>query len=356
MRNFRCSCGNTLDFESTQCITCGHAVGYLPERGVLSALEPAAGETWRALAVDGLTFRLCRNYAQAHVCNWLVPAVDPEAFCLSCRLNRDLPDVSVPRNRALWHGVESAKRRLLYTLYALRLPVLSERDDSARDLGFSFHAGGATAAGLCDAANAHDRVLAAYDHGVIVINTADQGCGTREAAGEIVSESCRSMLGHLRHESGHHYWFRLLRDSRWLGEFRGLFGDERRDYAAAMKGYHETGNVRRWRERHVSAYASAHPWEDWAETWAHYLRIVDALETAEDRQMMLGGRAIRSLSSHPDLAFEELRDDWTRLSLALNAVTRSSGAADSYSSVVSEHAAAKLRFVHDLIRAAGVRD
>ena len=52
-------------------------------------------------------------------------------------------------------------------------------------------------------------------------------------------------------------------------------------YAAALQAhYAKGGDVGPWAERHVSAYASAHPWEDWAETWAHYLHMMDAVDTA----------------------------------------------------------------------------
>lgn len=353
MKNFRCICGNLLYFENTQCVACGHVLGYVPERGVLSALEPAAGDTWRARSADEAVYRMCQNYAQAHVCNWLVPAADPNPFCRSCRLDRMIPDLTLPRNHTLWHRVESAKRRLLYSLYSLNLPVVGEAEDPVNGLAFAFLADPVPAAESSYDDEQFRQVLTGHDHGLITLNIAEADPGAREQMREAMNERYRTLLGHFRHESGHYYWFRLVRDSRWLGEFRGLFGDERRDYAAALKNYYETGNEGRWRERHISAYASSHPWEDWAETWAHYLHMIDTLETAEDAGMMMGGRKIRSLTSAPDLQFEELRDDWARLTLTMNAVTRSMGMADPYPFVVSDHAANKLRFVHDLVREIG---
>lgn len=354
MKNFRCVCGNVLYFENTQCVACGHAVGYLPDKRVISALEPQAGETWRALAADDALYRMCDNYAHARVCNWMLPADDPQRLCESCRLDRVIPDLSLPHNHTLWYRVESAKRRLLYTLFALRLPVVGEQEDPENGLAFAFLADADATAEFSDKADRR-RVLTGHGNGLITINIAEADAGVLENERERMQELYRSLLGHFRHESGHYYWDRLVRDSRWLGEFRGLFGDERRDYQQALERYYQTGNHGRWRERHISAYASAHPWEDWAETWAHYLQMIDTLETAEDAGVAIGGRAVRSLSGAPRLAFEEMKEEWVRLTLAMNAMTRSLGLSDPYPFVFSEHATVKLHFVHDVVQAAAQR-
>lgn len=349
MKTFRCACGNELYFENTQCVACGYAVGYLPDRRTMSTLAPTAGEGWCALAADNAIYRMCDHYTQAHVCNWMVPAHDPHRFCLSCRLNREIPDLTLPHNHALWYRVESAKRRLLYTLYALALPVASAEEDPGRGLAFAFLANADTSAEFCDPADHRRRVLTGHGRGVITINIAEVGVG--EDTGLGVRELYRTLLGHLRHESGHYYWERLVSDGRWLGEFRGLFGDERRDYAEAMRRYRETGNRGRWRERHVSAYASSHPREDWAETWAHYLHMIDTLETAADAEVSLAGRRLRSPfdASHP--SFEQIKEEWVHLTVTLNAMTRSLGLSDPYPLAFSEHATAKLHLVHDVVQA-----
>ena len=44
------------------------------------------------------------------------------------------------------------------------------------------------------------------------------------------------------------------------------------------------------REDFISSYATTHPWEDWAETWAHYLHMADALETAASIGLSLAPR------------------------------------------------------------------
>ena len=97
-----------------------------------------------------------------------------------------------------------------------------------------------------------------------------------------MSEVYRTLLGHFRHESGHYYWERLIRSTEHLDSWRALFGDERSDYAQALRNHYNNGPPADWQDHFVSGYASAHPWEDWAESWAHYLHIVDTLETARN--------------------------------------------------------------------------
>jgi len=355
MKNFRCVCGNPLYFENTHCVACGHTVGYLPERRTMSALEPAAGETWRALAADHALYRMCGNYSQQHVCNWMVAADDPHRYCRSCRLNRLIPDLTLPHNHTLWYRVETAKRRLLYTLYVLGLPVQGEEEDPQHGLAFAFLADDKGTSEFAVDADHQRRVLTGHGGGLITINIAEADPSAREQMREQMQELYRTLLGHFRHESGHYYWDLLVRDSRWLGEFRGLFGDERRDYGEALRQYYATGNLGRWRERHISAYASMHPWEDWAETWAHYLHMIDTLETAADAELAIAGHRPRSLFSQPQPEFDDMKEDWIQLTLTMNAVTRSLGLSDAYPFVFSDHAAAKLHFVHDLVQAVARR-
>lgn len=353
MKTFRCSCGNVLYFENTQCVVCGCAVGYLPDRRTMSTMAPAAGEGWCALAADNAIYRMCDHYAHAHVCNWMVSADDPNRHCLSCRLNREIPDLALPHNHALWYRVESAKRRLLYTLYALALPVANAEGGPEHSLAFAFFSNADAPAEFCDLADHRRRVLSGHGHGVIMINIADAGVG--EDAGVGVRELYRTLLGHLRHESGHYYWERLVSNGRWLGEFRGLFGDERCDYAEALRRYRETGNRGRWRERHVSAYASVHPREDWAETWAHYLHMVDTLETAADAEVSISGRRLHSPFDASRSTFDEMKEEWVHLTVTMNAMMRSLGFSDPYPFAFSDHATAKLHFVHDVVQAVASR-
>jgi hypothetical protein len=177
-----------------------------------------------------------------------------------------------------------------------------------------------------------------------------------------MGEQYRTLLGHFRHESGHYYWDRLIKHTPWLEHFRAQFGDERSDYDAAVGAYYAAGAPPDWQSYYISAYAAAHPWEDWAETWAHYLHMVDTLETASDFDFAIHGQfvtrpeagAVRTGQSAPPspgaaAPFDTLLEDWLRLTEAMNAVNRSMGMPDAYPFMLSAQPVAKLKFVHQLI-------
>jgi len=360
MRTFHCTCGTTIYFENSQCLTCGRVLGFLPERLQLSALEPEANGRHRALA-DGGLYRQCRNFQDQQVCNWMVPDSDPHPYCRACRLNQLIPNLSDARNRILWMRIERAKRRLLYGLYRLGLPVIGRDVDSIGGLAFEFLEEPAVDTEFADPAGGQ-HVLTGHRGGTITINIAEADPSARESIREQMGEQYRTLLGHFRHEIAHWYWDRLMRDSSWQGPFRELFGDERSDYAAALARYYAEGPRADWPESCVSAYASAHPWEDWAETWAHYLHMVDTLETAHDHGFALRGQALRppapahgdtqrqSLPGNVPADFDDLLNDWAQLALALNALNRSMGMRDVYPFALGPGAIAKLRFVHRVIR------
>ena len=372
MRNYRCVCGTTVYFENSQCLVCGRALGYVPDFATLSALEPARSESggpgrWRAVspAAGGgdRLYRQCANYTRERVCNWMVPVEDPHAFCASCRLDDVIPNLDNPQNRVLWRRIEEAKRRLLYSLYALRLPVVGREADPEHGLGFEFLADQVPGLEFADALGHHGHVVTGHRAGVITINIAEADPSLRERMRERMNEQYRTLLGHFRHEIGHYYWERLVRPGACLEPFRALFGDERGDYEAALAHYHANGAPPDWQANYVSAYGAAHPWEDWAETWAHYLHIVDTLETAHDHGFELNGRALAAPIERMDAAdaacadgqqgrgaFDELLDDWSALSLAMNSLNRSMGMPDAYPFVLSEGGAEKLYFVHRVIR------
>jgi hypothetical protein len=350
MKTFRCHCGNTIYFENNRCLACGRALGFLPDVLVLSAFEPGGeGDAVFALAPEagGRLYRPCRNYTDQEVCNWLVLAADPQPFCPSCRLNRVIPNLDTPGNRRLWYRVETAKRRLLYTLFSLRLPIVGQDRDPHTGLAFSFLEDPGPAAEFIDPVSRH-RVLTGHDRGLITINLAEADDPARELMRERMNELYRTLLGHFRHESGHYYWERLVRDTPLLGPWRELFGDERADYARALERHYGQGPPPGWEREHISAYASAHPWEDWAETWAHYLHITDTLETAHDYGLNVDGRAV--LPTGPgEPYFGALMADWSHLTDMMNALNRSMGLPDAYPFFLSDTATRKLAFVHDLI-------
>jgi hypothetical protein len=285
------------------------------------------------------------------VCNWAVPAAGETArheLCPSCQLTRVIPDLTKTGNRQAWYRLEVAKRRMLATLFALGLPVVGREQDPEHGLAFEFKSDPDDPAA--------PRVLTGHAEGVIVVNIAEADDAERERRRTAMHEPYRTLLGHMRHESGHYYWECLVRDRAPLDEFRRLFGDERRDYGEALAAYHEQGAPADWQERFVSAYASAHPWEDWAETWAHYLHMLDTLETAaacgvslrprrSDEPSMPAARAESSMRQ----PFDGLLERWMPLTFMLNNLNRGLGLPDGYPFVLPPPAVEKLRFVHEVV-------
>ena len=295
MKNFRCVCGNTLYFENTRCLTCERDLGFAPERLRLLPLEEINPGVWRHMdnSDDTTEYHLCKNYTEHKVCNWLVAVVDAQPYCRACRLNHTIPDLTKPENHVLWQRIEQAKRRLLYTLYSLNVPVVNRDSDSEEGLCFQFLASDEHGE-FCDEFNERKQVLTGHDHGVITINIAEADPVQRTAMREKMSEEYRTLLGHFRHEFGHYYWGRLFNTPLLLQQFRDMFGDEQAEYTAALNHYYQNGPMPNWSETFISAYASAHPWEDFAETFAHYLHMIDTLDTAYDHGFAIGGKPLVS--------------------------------------------------------------
>ncbi len=365
MQTFQCTCGNTLHFENTKCLACGKPLGFLPDYRTLSPLAQLDDGRWRALheLAGGGTYRMCGNYAKEHVCNWMVPNDDSHERCTSCRLNHIIPDLADPKNHRLWARIERAKRRLVYTLLELGLPVIGKEDDPAQGLAFRFLADPDTTTEFADPVNQHARVLTGHDAGTITINLSEAVPSAREEMRELLNEQYRTLLGHFRHEIGHYYWSRTVEPTAWLDTMRNAFGDERADYAQALERYYAEGPPPDWSQHYISAYASAHPWEDWAETWAHYLHMIDTLETAHAFGFSLAGRRVGApkaaivgraqYTQGPfarNVTFDALLEDWVNLTVAMNALNRSMGLRDAYPFALSTAASEKLRLVHELIR------
>jgi hypothetical protein len=351
MKLFECQeCGQLLYFENTRCERCGHALGYLPEGAVLSALAEEDGDRWRPLIAPEQVYRFCAN-ATHGACNWLVPAEAPAAFCQACRLNRTIPDLGPPEHLLRWQRLEAAKHQLVYGLLRLRLPLVSKFESPDIGLAFDFLAD--PIPGSSDG----PQILTGHEHGLITINIAEADDAERERARQEMGEPYRTLLGHFRHEVGHYYWERLVRDGVWLESFRELFGDERQDYGACLEAHHAGGPPPDWQERFVSGYASAHPWEDFAETWAHYLHIVDTLETAAAFGLRIAPKAGRAPGLAMEIEFDPYRHGnfdallqaWLPLTYAVNSLNHSMGQPDLYPFVLSPTVIGKLRFVHGLI-------
>ena len=345
MKLFECqNCGQLLYFENTRCERCGHVLGYLSDAAVLSALAEEDGARWRPLAAPEQVYRFCANAAH-EACNWLVPA---DGFCRACRLNRTIPDLGLPGNRLLWQRLEAAKHQLVYSLLRLDLPLVSKFEDPGAGLAFDF---------LADPVPDGPKILTGHEHGLITVNLAEADDAERERARKEMDEPYRTLLGHFRHEVGHYYWERLVQDGPWLEWFRTMFGDERQDYGACLEAHHAGGPPSDWQERFVSGYASAHPWEDFAETWAHYLHIVDTLETAAAFGLRIAPQAGRDPALAVAIDFDAYRQDefdallkaWLPLTYAVNSLNHSMGQPDLYPFVLAPAVIGKLRFVHGLI-------
>lgn len=347
MKTFHCDkCGRQVFFENVRCEHCGGMLGYLPELRAIGTFE-ADGGAWRSLCRDraGLRYKQCANYANENVCNWMLPAESPDALCASCRLTRVIPSLASEQNRLYWKRLETAKRRLLYSLWELHLQPRPKSDDPVGGLAFEF---------LEDMPE--NKVVTGHANGVITINIAEADPAHREKMREQMFEPYRTLLGHFRHESGHFYFDRLVAGTRWHEPVRALFGDERDDYAARLKAHYDNGPPADWRERFVSSYASAHPWEDWSETWAHYLHMFDTLDTAYACGMSLRprkpGEPALVIEKAPlqSSAFDNVVSDWFSLTYVLNSLNRSIGMPDPYPFTLSTPAIDKLRLVHDVIR------
>jgi len=350
MKLFQCqNCGQALYFENTTCASCGLRLGYVPEGEIVTALEEADG-LWTALAVPESRYRLCAN-AQHDVCNWLLVPDHPENFCAACRHNRTVPDLSNPDNLAHWRKIEFAKHRLFYSLLRLDLPLATKTEDP-NGLAFDFLSSPANAA----AGNAP--VLTGHASGLITLNVAEADDPERERQRKSMGEPYRTLLGHFRHEVAHYYWDVLVKDSEAIEEFRRLFGDEREDYGEALQRHYANGPPPDWPERYVTAYASSHPWEDFAETWAHYFHMVDTLETAFAFGLRLrpkvGAELAAAIDFDPYLAeMDRIIDAWLPLTFAVNSINRSMGQPDLYPFTLPPSVILKLTFIHSRIHAGG---
>jgi hypothetical protein len=353
VRRFNChACGQTLYFENVQCLNCGRTLGFLPDLCQISALEPAGDDTWSALGTDqDRRYRLCDNQTLHQVCNWLVPLDDGQRFCRACRHNETIPDLSVPANLGYWLRLEQAKRRLFYGLLKLRLPLETRQQNPALGLAFEF---------LADPDSSFaesSQVMTGHADGLITLNVAEADDAVREQRRLEMNELYRTVLGHFRHEIGHYYWERLIKPGPQLQTFRAVFGDERQNYDAALQQHYQSGPPADWQQYCVSAYASAHPWEDWAESWAHYLHMVDTLETARDLRLQLaklknGSKEQLALNDdEPYLprSFDAMVEAWLPLTEAVNGLNRSMGQPDSYPFVLSPGAVEKVRMVHQIV-------
>jgi hypothetical protein len=328
MRAFACqNCGQLVFFENDACLNCGAALGFdWPTRELLTLFERRPR---------------CAN-ADLVGCNWLVD--EAGQLCFACALTRTRPADGDELGLRELRVAEAAKRRLLFELGELGLPI-DARDGGESGLAFDF------------LSSAVEPVTTGHADGLVTLDLAESDDAHRVAMREQMGEPYRTVVGHLRHEIGHYYFPILVDEDPARERARELFGDERADYAAALERHYAQGPPPDWRERFVSAYATMHPAEDWAETFAHYLHIRDALQTAAAYGVRVDGPqapARGELESTPDDAdrdFEAALAEWLPLTYALNAINRSMGRSDLYPFVLSEPVTRKLALVDELVRA-----
>ncbi len=224
MKLFTCqACQNILYFENRSCGSCGHRLAFDTRQMAIAAIAPA-GRAWvSTLARDEPVF-LCPN-AAFDSCNWLATGGGHE-FCRACRHNGTIPDLSDPRRLAAWRDIETAKHRLFYSLLRWRLPLKTRVEDPQHGLIFNF---------LADDPSATKKVMTGHDNGVITIALAEADDAEREKRRLEMGEPYRTLLGHFRHEVGHHFWDVLVRDGGKLAACRARFGDDTVDYAESLK-------------------------------------------------------------------------------------------------------------------------
>ncbi|HEX6944659.1 MAG TPA: putative zinc-binding metallopeptidase [Casimicrobiaceae bacterium] len=352
MKTFRCSsCGGIAFFDDTVCVACGHRLAFAPERRDMVALAPASDDAWRIVGdAQGTTVRLCRNVGEL-ACNQVLHPGAPPGLCNACLLTRTIPNLDRPGHREAWGRLERTKRRLLWTLQGLGLQWRSREEDPEHGLVFEF----LSDADLPDG----ERASTGHTEGHIVINADEADDAVLARQRQDLREPYRTLIGHLRHEAGHYYWNVLIRDRGREEAFRTLFGDEGVDYAESLRNYYGRERPADWREHYISEYATMHPWEDWAESFAHYLHMVDGVETGLDLAVALAPRnevlPALDLGGGGDvtaLAFDELLRSWGGLSIALNQFNRGMGVHDAYPFAPSVAALEKIRFVDQEVRAA----
>lgn len=380
MKTFQCShCHSLVFFNDLICIQCQHALGFEPRALTLlavapvpvdanaEALPPGAPQLWQVAGEPGTQqnlpaglFRFCRNHTDHQACNFLVADDDPQDYCVSCRQTRVIPNLATPGNLRHWSTIEHAKRRLYYTLAKLGL------EDGASGAGVR-----APVYEFREDIPGEAPVMTGHANGLITINIAEADDAERTRRRIDLHEPYRTLLGHLRHEAGHCYWDQFfLHDPQLLDEFRQVFGDEQLDYGQALQQHYQQPRPD-WQNAFVSSYATAHPWEDWAETWAHYLHLMDLLETAANYRMaftldgpdgqmpvqcmdpyaaIAGPAAAEGTEAPPSAGLVDLLNQGMGVSLVLNSLNRSLGQEDAYPFALSTPVLGKLAFVHEIVQ------
>ena len=342
MQRFTCDCGNVLFFGSSRCLNCNSDTGYDPESRAMLRLRPPH------------RMKRCDNGVRHGVCNWLLPEDTTEVLCVACRMNRTIPDLSTARNRMLWGRMETAKRRLIYTLRQMGISLPSKAANPKKGLAFDI---------ISTVSN--PTVTTGHLNGVITVNLEEADDTYRQINRQQLGENSRTLLGHFRHESAHYLWQRFLSELNWDDPrrlaFRERFGNEWLDYAASLRTHYDQGAPAGWEKNFITPYAASHPWEDWAETWAHYLQIIDGVDTCENLGIKVQHLALPLVTLPVEAGFlptmlpSTIAEEgeflawlqrWMCLSIVLNEISSSLGEQELYPFVITVGVAQKLRLAH----------
>lgn len=341
MKTFQCNCGGAAFFENSVCLRCGRDLGFCPECRQITTLIAAGDDLYRCGRQQcQARLRKCGNYSEHNVCNRCVRSESAATLCDCCVFNATIPDLSVAKHYKKWGRLEAAKRRLFYDLDALGLTRFCYDRSGQRLLRFDFKADRLPVHPLWRPADQGERVFTGHAGGLITINIREADDAERERMRVQLKEPQRTLIGHFRHEIGHFYWDRLVK-GQGEAAFVAAFGDHNStDYGEALERHYAEGPPADWQTRFISAYATMHPWEDFAETWAAYLDVVSVLDTAANNGLGADPKA---------LPFDERILAYQRLGLAWNELNRSLGLIDAVPEVFVPAVIEKLRYVHDLL-------
>lgn len=374
MKTFKCNCKDnlTIFFESSHCLACGRTLGIDDNFNLVEPYEfnEETGLYFKAEQPD-VPYQKCDNNVHFGACNGMVnlntfepPVDEDETLCFACRFNETVPDLTIDKHIPLWRNMETAKRRALYTLKALCVPLNSLNQDPVNGLSFDFITDRNVNDHFVTKLAGHEDVFTGHNCGHITINLAEADDIARSHTKHAMGERYRTLLGHFRHELGHYYFDQLIANSPEKHALcKQYFGDDALDYQEALDIHYKNGAPANWHENFISEYATMHPFEDWAETWAHYMHIIDTLETAKN--FSITGSITGSeyeideadelrlpQNSHyfyGQTSITSILDSWMEFSIILNSLNRSMGLADAYPFVLTQAVRTKLEFIHHAI-------